>query len=165
MSKQQWPTGGAGLKIPPNSGADAAADDIPSPKLGHLGAFARFAATDTFEATSERTYACDMGKPGKTDYFRAHPDQTMWQDFHLLEWVDPAGQRQLYFVDPSLSGLPELEGQVKRKKLVPYQTLRGNYGLWPIGVKISTTNTCPRLSVSVQRPGARGRVAGLVEIG
>jgi hypothetical protein len=110
-------------------------EDLPSPKPGNLGAFARFAAPDNFEVSSEKTYVCDVGRPSKTDYFRTHADKAWWVDFHLLEFTDASGQRNLYFVDPGLSGLPELEGQVKRRRLVPYVTLRGGLGVWPIGVE------------------------------
>jgi hypothetical protein len=50
------------------------------------------------------------------------------------------GQRNLYFVDPGLGGLPELEGQVRRKRLVPYLTLRGRLGVWSIGIENSDNN-------------------------
>ena len=110
-------------------------EDLPSPKPGHLGSFARFAAPDTFEVSSEKTYVCEVGRPGKTDYFRTHADKTWWTDFFLLEFTDASGQRNLYFVDPSLGGLPELEGQVKRKRLVPFMTLRGGLGVWPISIE------------------------------
>jgi hypothetical protein len=66
-------------------------DDLPEPKPGDLGSFARFAAPDTFEASSEETYACDIGRPSKTDYFRTHPNKSWWTDFFLLEFTDGAG--------------------------------------------------------------------------
>ena len=66
-------------------------ENLPSPKPGNLGAFARFAAPDNFEVSSEKTYVCDVGRPGKTDYFRTHADKTWWTDFFLLEFTDASG--------------------------------------------------------------------------
>jgi hypothetical protein len=109
--------------------------DLPSSDPGDLGAFARFAADDTFEATEAQAVVCTVGRPGNIDHFRTHSNPSWWCDFYFLEYTGANGQRQLYFVDPALNGLPELEGQVKRRRLVPYVTLRGGLGVWPIGIE------------------------------
>jgi hypothetical protein len=105
--------------------------------LGGLGDMARFAASDTFEAAEAQAVVCTVGRPGNTDYFRTQPDRAWWRDFYFLEYTNSSGQRQLYLVDPALGGLPELEGQVRRRRLIPYMTLRGGLGIWPVGIEAS----------------------------
>jgi hypothetical protein len=123
---------------PEPNGAAPNGADLPTPGPGGLGSFARFVASDTVETVpQEQVFACSVGRPDRTDYFRAHPDKSWWQVLFTLEAKDAAGQRKIYVIDPSLRALPELEGHIKRRMMVPYMTIAGSLGLWPISVDSS----------------------------
>ena len=78
---------------------------------------------------------CTVGRPGKLDYFRTSQDDKLYRDFSILEFAADGGNRLQYLIDPSLCGLPELRSRTGLKQLVPFITLNGGLGLWPISVE------------------------------
>ena len=57
-----------------------------------------------------------------------------YRDFNILEYETAEGKRTQYLIDPDLCVLPELENRVTIKRLIPFVTLNGAYGLWPIAI-------------------------------
>lgn len=66
-------------------------------------------------------------KPGRQEFFRAHPDLDMWLETTVLELKE---DRLTYLVEPGLA--PHLPGEAVPKLLVPTITTQGTLALWPI---------------------------------
>jgi hypothetical protein len=108
---------------------------IPSAKPGDLGSFEEFAADDHFEVGELKTLYCQVGRPDANAFIRTYPDKAWWKDLFTLEFAGADGRRSMYLISPALRGLEELEGKVKRRRMVPYLTLGESLGLWPIGIE------------------------------
>jgi hypothetical protein len=90
---------------------------------------------------------CAVTRPDNFTRFRTWPDRDWWRVYHFLI-RDRAGQNATHFlVAPYLLELDELEGRTKRKRLVPYITLSGGLGLWPIGVDDSNSYVSTALHI------------------
>jgi hypothetical protein len=121
-------------EMPAGNGRDPEVE-IPSPKPADLGSFEQFAADDDFEVGELKTLYCQVGRPDANAFIRTYPDKAWWKDLFTLEFAGADGRRSLYLISPALRGLEELEGKVKRRRMVPYITLAGSLGLWPIGIE------------------------------
>jgi hypothetical protein len=117
-----------------DGGEDFDQAGLPSTKPGDLGDFEQFAISSGSETRSASAVICSVGRPGKIDFFRVPADDKLYRDFSVLEFEADGGNKKQYLVGPGLSGLPELEGRAKTKRLVPYVTLHGALGLWPISL-------------------------------
>jgi hypothetical protein len=111
------------------------AGQIPPPDApGDLDKYARFIVKDVVTATTGEAAVCTVGTPGKTSYFRAHPDASYYLHLHVLVY-EGEGKRRTYLLDPALLGLPELEGLCKICRVVPYITHHGTIGIWLISIE------------------------------
>jgi hypothetical protein len=126
----------------PNGAADdvdefVADDDLPSTEPGDIGGFSEFAADDDDAVYMDdaKTLYCSVGRPENDAYIRTYPDPSWWRDAFVFEHKGADGKKALYLVAKPLRKLEELEGKVKRKRMVPYITLTGAIGLWPIGIE------------------------------
>ena len=124
-------------------GNDTAEDDeftpddaIPSPELGDVSGFDEFAADDDDDAFLDdaKTLYCSVSRPGNDIYIRTYPDRSWWRDAYVFEHTGADNRKSVYLVSKSLRKIEELEGKIKRKRMVPYITLAGAVGLWPIGI-------------------------------
>ena len=109
---------------------------IPGPELGDVGGFAEFAADgddDAFVDDAQTLY-CSVSRPGNDSYIRTYPDRSWWRDAYVVEQTGADNRKAVYLISKALRKLEELEGKVKRKRMVPYITLTGAIGLWPIGI-------------------------------
>ncbi len=68
-----------------------------------------------------------VGKPGRQEFLRTHPDLDMWLETTVLELKE---DRLTYLVEPSLA--PYLPGEAVPKLLVPSITTHGVLFVWPI---------------------------------
>jgi len=83
-----------------------------------------------------------VGKPGKGVFFRTHPE---WRLTAWI-WVAPAAKDQLvgetYFITKRARSLfTDDESALKRVDFVPYITLDGDIGLWPVNRPIASANS------------------------
>jgi hypothetical protein len=126
----------------PNGAGDGGSDDfaedaLPSTEPGDIGGFAEFAADDEDSTTIDdaQTLYCRVGRPDGDAYIRTYPDRSWWRDLYAFEHKGADGKKSIYLVAKPLRQLEELEGKVRRKRMVPYITLTGAIGLWPIGIE------------------------------
>ena len=111
------------------------APPVPPPDApGDLDKYARFIVKDVVTATTGEAAVCTVGTPGKTSYFRTHPDTSYYLHLHVLVY-EGEGKRRTYLLDPALLGLPELEGLCKICRVVPYITHHGTIGIWLISIE------------------------------
>jgi hypothetical protein len=108
---------------------------IPPPDAPQdVGKYARFLVDDTVTATTGDVAVCTVGVPGKTSFFRAHPDPAFYPHLRCLVF-EGEGRKHTYLVDPSLGDLPELEGLLKIQRACPYITHHGAIGIWMISIE------------------------------
>jgi hypothetical protein len=85
--------------------------------------------------TMPKTLYCSVGRPDSDAYIRTYPDRSWWRDAYVFEHRGADGKKSLYLVAKPLRQLEELEGKVRRKRMVPFITMTGAIGLWPIGIE------------------------------
>jgi hypothetical protein len=114
---------------PPGDGVN-----IPSPEPGNLVDLAKFAEDDDDPIRSNiKRIRCSVSRPDNFTRFRTWPNKDWWRIYNFLI-RDGGGSVLHYLVSPELLELDELEGRTKRKRLIPYITLSGALGFWPMGV-------------------------------
>jgi hypothetical protein len=69
-----------------------------------------------------------VGKPGRQEFFTAHPSEDYQAALCLLKMRDSGDT--FYVVSPALA--PELELEVSHYRVLTYATRGGKVGLWPI---------------------------------
>jgi hypothetical protein len=117
--------------VPPNGEAE---DVLPSAEPGEIADLASFAEDDDDPVRQNiRRVRCGVARPDNFTRFRTYPDKNWWRVYHFLV-RDGGGSALHYLVAPNLLELDELEGRTKRKRLIPYCTLSGALGFWPMGV-------------------------------
>jgi hypothetical protein len=127
-------------RVPPPDMSEApppqpngAGTSIPSPDAPkNPSKFGRFKVSEKIVATAGEAAVVEAKKPENGVFFRTHPDPEMYVPVHCFE--RRVGGKRLYPIDPTLSGLPELEGMTKRVMFVPYITQFGGMGVWPISI-------------------------------
>ena len=121
--------------VRPNGHDDFDQSDLPSTDPGDLGDFARFAISRDSGLLADQAVVCLVGRPSNITFFRTPTDALLYRVFNILEFDSGGGSKRQYIVAPDLCGLPELKDRTSRKQLVPYITLDGALGLWPISAR------------------------------
>src|SRR5918994_2232005 len=123
------PEAGVADETKPNGAADEA---LPSAEPGNVADLASFAEDDDDPIRQNiRRVRCSVSRPDNFTRFRTHPDKSWWRIYHFLI-RDGGGSSMHFLVHPNLVALDELEGRTKRKRLIPYVTLAGGLGFWPM---------------------------------
>jgi hypothetical protein len=111
-------------------------DAIPSTAPGDVGSFEEFLADDDDVVLDDaHVLYVSVGRPENDAYVRTYHDRSWWKDIYVFEHKGADGKKLLYLVSGALRQLEELEGKVKKKRMVPYITMTGAIGLWPIGIE------------------------------
>jgi hypothetical protein len=122
------------------NGADADGEELPSAEPGNIVDLASCADEDDDPVRQNiQRVRCSLARPDNFTRFRTWSDKDWWRTYSFLIREGGKGGSSgssLYYliVDKSLLQLDELDGRTKRKRLVPYITLAGGLGLWPLGV-------------------------------
>ena len=126
QNRQDEPVAAAGMpgaEGPANDDEFTVDDAIPGPEPGVVG-FEEFAADDDDVIIDDaKTLYCSVGRPDNDAYIRTYPDRSWWRMLYVFEHNGADSKKSLYLVAKSLRKLEELEGKVKRKRMVPYITL------------------------------------------
>lgn len=70
-----------------------------------------------------------VGKPGKQQFFRAHPDPDMRMDARIIELRE---SREIYLTTPKMGQV--LVGETKLVRLTPCLPRQGGIFLWPVPI-------------------------------
>jgi hypothetical protein len=115
------------------NGLDEDTAKVPPPDAAKAPSkFARFRVDETVASTAGEAAVVEVKKPETGVFFQTHNDPEMYCPIHCFE--QKAGGKRYYPIDPSLIGLPEIEGMTKRVLFVPYITQFGGLGIWPISI-------------------------------
>jgi hypothetical protein len=80
-----------------------------------------------------------VGKPSKSSFFRTHPEPAYWVTVGILELEET---REIFLVMPG--AMVHAMGMAKPAQLVPFISLTGHLGIWPIKLGANSWNESAR---------------------